>query len=67
MIFTFCFLTFSVILFHRLSIITVLDLLPHISKFNYLNSEVIGHQCLVRIRVELKKKKTQKEKQFLSN
>ena len=55
-------LTFSFILFHRHSITTVLDLLPHIWKFDCLNSKVARQQCLIRIRVELKKKKSAERK-----
>ena len=37
-------------------------------KFDGLHSKVARQQCLIRIKVELKKeKKAQKEKQFLSN
>ena len=43
--------------YSRHNIVTVLDLLPHIQKFNYLNSKVVRQQYLIRIRVELKKRK----------
>ena len=56
-------LTFSLILFHRHSIIIVLHLLPHIKEFDYLISTVAGQQCLIRVRVELNiGKKAQNEK-----
>ena len=40
--------------------ITVLDLLPHIKKFDYLNSKVARQKCLILIRAELKKSRRKK-------
>ena len=50
-------LFYSFILLQRRNIITVLDLLPHIKKFDYLNCEIARQQCPIRITVELKKEK----------
>ena len=60
----FFWLIFSLVLFHRRSIISVLDLSPHILKFDYLNSKVkvARRQCLICFRVGLKKEKKRRKK-----